>query len=228
VPTANLLKHHRLAKSISDAGWRALVSILHAQAAYAGRRGVAVPLADTSQRCSGPTCGILVAKSLSVRWHACPDCGTTLHWDHNAARNSERLGRSLREAVALAAAQNRESRGLSRGECQQLPLATWVMDYSADEDWYDSLLAVHAAENAGGVNVQAADAPAAQANATVDPWAAETLYQRAEQLYVNAVAWIVLDQPYDSYVMSHRVVGYAENDAGLSPTAVRLSVYVAA
>jgi putative transposase len=96
--TANMVRNHHLAKSISDAGWSAFLLILHAKAAYAGRRVVAVPPAYTSQICSG--CGVLVQKGLSVRWHSCPDCGTSLHRDHNAARNRERLGQSLRGAVA--------------------------------------------------------------------------------------------------------------------------------
>jgi transposase len=37
--------------------------------------------------------GFLVHKGLSVRWHSCPDCGTSLHRDHNAALNILRLGR---------------------------------------------------------------------------------------------------------------------------------------
>jgi putative transposase len=98
--TANMVKNHRLAKSISDAGWSAFLSILSAKAAYAGRRVVAVPPAYTSQRCSGPLCGALIYKGLSVRWHACPDCGTSLHRDHNAAKNTERLGQRLRGGVA--------------------------------------------------------------------------------------------------------------------------------
>ena len=98
--TANMVQNHHLAKSISDAGWAAFLSILAAKAAYAGRRVVAVPPAYTSQKCSG--CGRIVSKGLSVRWHQCPyeDCGASLHRDHNAARNIERLGQSLRGAVA--------------------------------------------------------------------------------------------------------------------------------
>ncbi len=99
--TANMLKNHHLAKSIADAGWRRFLSILAAKAAYAGRRVVAVPPAYTSQTCSG--CGVIVHKGLSVRWHSCPDCGTSLHRDHNAAKNIERLGQSLRGGVAVAA-----------------------------------------------------------------------------------------------------------------------------
>src|SRR5262249_23698972 len=37
VQTANMLKNHHLAKSISDAGWATFLSILAAKAVYAGR-----------------------------------------------------------------------------------------------------------------------------------------------------------------------------------------------
>jgi putative transposase len=90
--SANLVQNHALAKSIADAGWAAFLAILTFKAAYAGRGVVAVPAAYTSQTCSG--CGVIVAKGLSVRWHSCPECGTSLHRDHNAAVNILRLGQS--------------------------------------------------------------------------------------------------------------------------------------
>jgi putative transposase len=110
--TANMLKNHHLAKSIQDAGWSQFLSILAFKAAYAGKRAIAVPPAFTSQRCSGPGCGKIVQKGLSVRWHVCPDCGTNLHRDHNAARNIERLGQSLQGGAGVLASKNRESVGL--------------------------------------------------------------------------------------------------------------------
>jgi putative transposase len=58
----------------------------------------------TSQICSGY--GVLVARGLSLRWHACPDGGAGLQRDHNAAKNRERLGQSLRGDVAVAASEN--------------------------------------------------------------------------------------------------------------------------
>ena len=95
---ANMLKNHHLAKSISDAGWGAFLITLAHKAAWAGRRVVGVNPAYTSQTCSG--CGVVVAKGLSIRWHSCPDCGTSLHRDHNAAKNIERAGQALRGVVA--------------------------------------------------------------------------------------------------------------------------------
>ena len=89
--TANMLKNHHLAKSIADAGWSGFLGILAFKAAYAGKRAVAVPPAYTSQACSG--CGVIVHKGLSVRWHSCPECGTELHRDHNAALNILALGK---------------------------------------------------------------------------------------------------------------------------------------
>ncbi len=95
---ANMVQNHHLAKSIAGAGWSGFLTILALKAACAGKRVVAANPAYTSQTCSG--CGVIVDKGLSVRWHACPDCGTSLHRDHNAAKNIERLGQSLRGEVA--------------------------------------------------------------------------------------------------------------------------------
>ena len=99
--TANMVKNHHLAKSIQDAGWATFLSILSYQAACAGREVVAVNPAYTSQRCSG--CGVIVSKGFSVRWHRCPECATSLHRDHNAAKNIERAGQARRGGVAVVA-----------------------------------------------------------------------------------------------------------------------------
>jgi putative transposase len=107
--TANMLKNHHLAKSIQDAGWSAFLSILTYKAACAGRRVIAVNPAFTSQICSG--CGAVVQKGLSVRWRRCPDCGVSLHRDHNAAKNRERFGQNLRGGAGVLASENRASSG---------------------------------------------------------------------------------------------------------------------
>jgi putative transposase len=109
--TATRLKHHHLAKSVSDVGWSQFLIILRFKAACAGRSVVAVPPAYTSQRCSG--CGVLVYKGLFIRWHNCPDCGASLHRDHNAAKNSERLGQSHRGQAGVLARRTENPLGCS-------------------------------------------------------------------------------------------------------------------
>ncbi|HEV2458576.1 MAG TPA: transposase, partial [Ktedonobacterales bacterium] len=74
--------------------WAAFLAILACTAGGAGQRVLAVNPAFTSQRCCG--CGVIVSQGVSVRWHACPDCGTSLQRDHNAARNILRLGQEHR------------------------------------------------------------------------------------------------------------------------------------
>jgi putative transposase len=63
----SMVQNHCLAKSISDAGWRQLLTIRACTAASAGKRVMAVDPAYTSQRCSG--CSRMVWKGFSVRWH---------------------------------------------------------------------------------------------------------------------------------------------------------------
>jgi putative transposase len=83
--TANMVKNHALAKSISDAGWAQFLAILKRKAAEAGLVMVAVHPSGTSQACSG--CGAITSKTLADRWHTCAVCGLSLHRDHNAALN---------------------------------------------------------------------------------------------------------------------------------------------
>jgi putative transposase len=110
VRAANQLKNHHLATSIADAGWSQSLSILSDKAACAGREVVAVDPARTSPLCSG--CGALVQKGLSVRWHECPVCGTSLHRDHNSAQTIHGRGQRLRGLAEPPAGMNRDPVGL--------------------------------------------------------------------------------------------------------------------
>ena len=74
-----------LAKSVHDAGWSQLLSLLAYKVENTGSQLVAVDPRHTSQRCS--ECGAHVQKELSIRVHVCSDCGLTLDRDVNAARN---------------------------------------------------------------------------------------------------------------------------------------------
>jgi len=89
----NMVKNHKLAKSISDAAWGQFAQWLQYLGKVYGKTVVSVAPQYTSQNCS--TCSKTVKKSLSTRTHIC-SCGAVLDRDHNAARNI--LAKGLRQA----------------------------------------------------------------------------------------------------------------------------------
>lgn len=80
----NMVKNHRLAKSISDAAWRQFFEWLEYYGQVFGKIVITVPPQYTSSECS--YCHRIVKKSLSQRTHVC-QCGLTLDRDENASRN---------------------------------------------------------------------------------------------------------------------------------------------
>jgi len=89
----NMVKNHKLAKSISDAAWSQFAQWLEYFGKVYDRTVIAVAPQYTSQNCS--SCGNTVLKTLSTRTHIC-GCGTTLDRDHNAGRNI--LAKGLKQA----------------------------------------------------------------------------------------------------------------------------------
>ncbi|MGH9839565.1 MAG: RNA-guided endonuclease InsQ/TnpB family protein [Blastocatellia bacterium] len=111
VEDLNMVKNHRLAKSISDAGWSQFTSILTSKAANAGREVIKVNPSYTSQDCS--KCGNRVRKTLATREHRCVSCGFVAHRDHNAAINIQQRG-ALASGMGDGARVNRESPTITR------------------------------------------------------------------------------------------------------------------
>jgi putative transposase len=101
-----MVRNHRIAQAISDAGWSAFLGAVRYKAERAGVTFVEVNPQNTSQICSG--CGELVPKTLSQRQHNCPHCGLVLHRDHNAAKNI--LARALEARTGPA---GRKAKGSS-------------------------------------------------------------------------------------------------------------------
>ncbi len=92
----NLVRNHRLAKSMSDASWGRFCLWLTHYGTMHDVPVIAVEPVFTSQDCSD--CGTRVKKSLSVRTHSCTGCGLVLDRDHNVARNI--LSKALQSRTA--------------------------------------------------------------------------------------------------------------------------------
>ncbi len=81
----NMVKKHHLARSIHDASWNMLINFTTYKAEEAGGAVKLVNPRNTSKQCS--VCGCIQAMPLSQRTYKCPDCGSVMNQDHNAAIN---------------------------------------------------------------------------------------------------------------------------------------------
>lgn len=79
----NMVRNHRLAKSIYDAGWGQFRNYIGYKCERQGKKFVLVDPKGTSQTC---LCGEHVAKDLSIRIHECPVCGLVMDRDLVSAK----------------------------------------------------------------------------------------------------------------------------------------------
>jgi putative transposase len=83
----NMVKNHRLAKSISDASWYQLQMFTSYKAEWAGKIVEFVDPKYTSQNCSNNKCGKLVGRVTEGDIFICHFCGLTINVHVNAANN---------------------------------------------------------------------------------------------------------------------------------------------
>lgn len=92
-----MLKNHKLAMSISDAGWSKFQTRLGQKATACGCKFIKVPAKNTTQKCN--CCGYICHGDDKIvlgqdEW-TCPKCGTHNMRDYNAALNILELGLSM-------------------------------------------------------------------------------------------------------------------------------------
>jgi putative transposase len=95
----NMVGNRRLAKAISDCGWRTFREMLEYKAARYGRRVIVIDRwFPSSKMCSA--CGYVLAElGLKIRMWQCPSCGTRHDRDINAAKNILAAGRAVAAGI---------------------------------------------------------------------------------------------------------------------------------
>ena len=84
----NMIKNHKLAKSISDVSWYEITRQLEYKAKWNNRIYIKVDsFYASSQLCSCYGCQNKEIKDLSVRQWKCPNCGEIHDRDVNAVKN---------------------------------------------------------------------------------------------------------------------------------------------
>lgn len=85
----NMVKNHRLSRSILDASWGTFLQKLE----YKCKLFVEIPARNTTIDCC--RCGNKVSKSLAVRIHRCNVCNLIIDRDHNASINILKKGLNM-------------------------------------------------------------------------------------------------------------------------------------
>ena len=111
----NMVRNHRLARSILEANWGTFLDMLTYKAESAGGKVERVNPKDTSQRCS--CCGSKPPRklTLSIRRYQCGFCGFEADRDVNAALNilQRGLGQSLKPGGNIPARRENENDGVA-------------------------------------------------------------------------------------------------------------------
>ena len=116
----NMVKNHKLARSISDAAWGEMFRQLEYKCEWYGRKLVKIDrFFPSSKRCNH--CGFVVEKlPLSVRSWDCPNCKTTeIDRDINASKNVLAAGQAV--LVCGATVRAEQSKSVKPGAMKQKP-----------------------------------------------------------------------------------------------------------
>jgi oligopeptide transport system substrate-binding protein len=110
---------------------------------------------------------------------------------------------------------------------RQMRSFSWIMDYPDPQDFLTLPMHSGSGYNQTSISLPAADALMDQADANLDPVARLAQYQQAEQLLVDAVAWIPVGQALNVYLVRPRMAGgYHERTSGVVALAVWQRIYL--
>jgi oligopeptide transport system substrate-binding protein len=99
----------------------------------------------------------------------------------------------------------------------QFYLLGWIADYPDPQDWTSIQFVKDSANNTMNFENAQVDQLTAQADVEQDQAKRFALYNQAEELAVDEVAWIPTTQGKNIYVFQSWVKGFAQNAGGLTP-----------
>jgi oligopeptide transport system substrate-binding protein len=111
----------------------------------------------------------------------------------------------------------------------------WIADYPDPQDWTTLQFAAGAGQNgmnygqnkgSGATEQQAVQKQLDAADSMTDPTARTQAYNKAEQALVNDVAWLPMEQQYESKLYKPCVKGFQTNGQGLFPPDSWAKVYI--
>jgi oligopeptide transport system substrate-binding protein len=108
----------------------------------------------------------------------------------------------------------------------QLVILGWAADYPDPQDWLSLQFSPTSLNNTGFVSLPAANTLMAQADTDLNPTTRAQEYNQAEQLLVNAGAWIPLYQQTTQFNIQPYVHGLAYNSLGEIPMTSWQQIYL--
>jgi oligopeptide transport system substrate-binding protein len=98
----------------------------------------------------------------------------------------------------------------------QFYMLGWIADYPDPQDWLNLVVSTNGNNNMNFSNAQV-DSLVAQADASLDQNQRISLYNQAEEIAIDNVAWIPFIQGKTIYVFQKYVQGYYSDAQGLTP-----------
>ncbi len=120
---SNMLKNHKLAKSIEDASWGMLINDIIYKAERAGKYYIKVNPRNTSKKCS--KCGnIMDDLSLDIREYHCSKCGLTIDRDLNAAINilNDAINKIFNKFIVIKKIKNKHKKRVGTDCAEFMPV----------------------------------------------------------------------------------------------------------
>src|SRR5262249_12032663 len=132
-----------------------------------------------------------------------------------------------RDVQVVAAETSPFRKNYHRGGPYQMWIIGWLADYADPQDWLSVLFTCHASTNYSGYCNPSLDSLLNKADLEPDFNKRLTMYQSAEQVVVDDVAWIPFEQAKYAWRQKPWVRGFGLTPPQTVPSSIWANVYTA-